>query len=332
MADTASRSFPVPDGLDGRARRRRAREAARLLAHASRPRSPSPGACSSTAAPSASPTGCPPAPGSRSSGWRSGAVQIVPIAVPDLGIVYDDDDIVVDRQARRRRRASLAGLDRPDRARRPRRRRASGSAPRAPPSARAIVHRLDAGTSGLMVVAKSERAYTALKRAFQEREVEKIYHAVVQGHPDPIAGTIDAPIGRHPTLRLEVRGHGRRQARPSPTTRRSRRSARRRCSRSTSRPAARTRSACTWPRTAHPCVGDTMYGADPMLSRAAGPHAAVAARHAARLRAPGDGGAGGVREPLPGRPPTRARPSSNPRADPFCADQDTPSDCLADQD
>jgi 23S rRNA pseudouridine1911/1915/1917 synthase len=61
-----------------------------------------------------------------------------------------------------------------------------------------IVHRLDAGTSGLMVVARSERAYTDLKRQFHDREVEKIYHAVVQGHPDPLAGTIDAPIGRHP--------------------------------------------------------------------------------------------------------------------------------------
>ncbi|MCU1431539.1 MAG: pseudouridine synthase [Actinotalea sp.] len=62
-----------------------------------------------------------------------------------------------------------------------------------------IVHRLDVGTSGLMVVAKSEHAYSALKRAFKERTVEKVYHAVVQGHPEPTTGTIDAPIGRHPT-------------------------------------------------------------------------------------------------------------------------------------
>lgn len=62
-----------------------------------------------------------------------------------------------------------------------------------------IVHRLDVGTSGLMVVAKSERAYTILKRAFKERTVEKVYHAVVQGHPEPTVGTIDAPIGRHPS-------------------------------------------------------------------------------------------------------------------------------------
>ena len=62
-----------------------------------------------------------------------------------------------------------------------------------------VVHRLDVGTSGLMAVAKSEHAYTVLKRAFRERTVDKIYHAVVQGHPEPTVGTIDAPIGRHPS-------------------------------------------------------------------------------------------------------------------------------------
>lgn len=66
------------------------------------------------------------------------------------------------------------------------------------PERTGIVHRLDVGTSGVMVVAKTEHAYTALKRAFQDRTVEKVYHAVVQGLPDPLEGTIDAPIGRHP--------------------------------------------------------------------------------------------------------------------------------------
>jgi 23S rRNA pseudouridine1911/1915/1917 synthase len=60
-----------------------------------------------------------------------------------------------------------------------------------------IVQRLDVGTSGVMVVALSERAYTVLKRAFKQRTVDKRYHALVQGHPDPSSGTIDAPIGRH---------------------------------------------------------------------------------------------------------------------------------------
>ena len=62
-----------------------------------------------------------------------------------------------------------------------------------------VVHRLDAGTTGVMVVAKSERAYSALKRAFKERTVDKRYGALVQGHPDPTSGTIDAPIDRHPS-------------------------------------------------------------------------------------------------------------------------------------
>jgi 23S rRNA pseudouridine1911/1915/1917 synthase len=61
-----------------------------------------------------------------------------------------------------------------------------------------IVHRLDVGTSGLMIVAKTDRAYTTLKDAFRDHAVEKIYHALVQGHMDPVTGTIDAPIDRHP--------------------------------------------------------------------------------------------------------------------------------------
>ncbi|MBN9643124.1 RluA family pseudouridine synthase [Corynebacterium mendelii] len=70
-----------------------------------------------------------------------------------------------------------------------------------PPERKGIVQRLDVGTSGVMVVAASERGYTVLKRAFKYRTVTKTYHALVQGHPDPTTGTIDAPIGRHP-------GHG----------------------------------------------------------------------------------------------------------------------------
>lgn len=61
-----------------------------------------------------------------------------------------------------------------------------------------VVHRLDAGTSGLMIIAKTEAAYLKLKEMFREREVEKTYHALVQGHMDPSTGTIDAPIDRHP--------------------------------------------------------------------------------------------------------------------------------------
>lgn len=67
------------------------------------------------------------------------------------------------------------------------------------PERQGVVHRLDVGTSGLMVVAKSERAYTSLKRAFKARTVDKTYHALVQGHPDPSRGTIEGPIDRDPT-------------------------------------------------------------------------------------------------------------------------------------
>jgi len=60
-----------------------------------------------------------------------------------------------------------------------------------------IVSRLDVGTSGLMVLTKTEIAYSRMKQAFRDRVVDKTYHALAQGHPDPSAGTIDAPIGRH---------------------------------------------------------------------------------------------------------------------------------------
>jgi 23S rRNA pseudouridine1911/1915/1917 synthase len=67
-----------------------------------------------------------------------------------------------------------------------------------PAERQGIVHRLDVGTSGLMIVAKSDQAFHVLKDAFRNRTVEKIYHAMVQGHMDPTTGTIDAPIDRHP--------------------------------------------------------------------------------------------------------------------------------------
>src|SRR5690625_541954 len=67
-----------------------------------------------------------------------------------------------------------------------------------PAERQGVVHRLDAGTSGVMVVAKSEIAYSRLKDGFRQRTIHRVYHAVVQGHMDPLRGTIDAPIGRHP--------------------------------------------------------------------------------------------------------------------------------------
>lgn len=68
-----------------------------------------------------------------------------------------------------------------------------------PSERKGIVHRLDVGTSGLMVVTKSQRAYVSIKDQFRDRSVDKIYHTLIQGRLDPINGTIEAPIDRHPT-------------------------------------------------------------------------------------------------------------------------------------
>ncbi|OGP85937.1 MAG: hypothetical protein A2Z08_00585 [Deltaproteobacteria bacterium RBG_16_54_11] len=61
-----------------------------------------------------------------------------------------------------------------------------------------IVHRLDKGTSGVMVVAKNDLAHEALVRQFQKREVKKIYLALVYGRVEAEKGAITAPLGRHP--------------------------------------------------------------------------------------------------------------------------------------
>ena len=67
-----------------------------------------------------------------------------------------------------------------------------------PAERQGIVQRLDVGTSGLMMVAKTDAAYLKLKDMFRNREIKKIYHALAQGHVEPSIGTIDAPIDRHP--------------------------------------------------------------------------------------------------------------------------------------
>lgn len=74
-----------------------------------------------------------------------------------------------------------------------------------------IVHRLDRGTSGVMVVAKHDRAHRELSRQFQDREVSKTYLALVWGTPKTVR-TIDTPIGRDPRNRKRMSGrahHGR---------------------------------------------------------------------------------------------------------------------------
>lgn len=67
-----------------------------------------------------------------------------------------------------------------------------------------IVHRIDKNTSGLMVVAKTERAHTALSAAFADRTIERAYWAAAWGMPQPREGEIDRPIGRSPTNRKKM--------------------------------------------------------------------------------------------------------------------------------
>jgi 23S rRNA pseudouridine1911/1915/1917 synthase len=132
-----------------------------------------------------------------------------------------------------------------------------------------IVHRLDVGTSGLMVVAKSEHAYRVLKDAFRERTVDKRYHALVQGHPDPLVGTVDAPIDRHPTsaYKYAVVSGGRDSVTHYETLEAFRHATLLDIRLETGRThQIRVHMAAL----RHPCVGDITYGADPVLSKRLG--------------------------------------------------------------
>ena len=132
-----------------------------------------------------------------------------------------------------------------------------------------IVHRLDVGTSGCMVVAKSERAYTVLKDAFRDRTVDKRYHALVQGHPDPSTGTVDAPIDRHPTsaYKFAVVAGGRDSVTHYETLEAFRHASLLDIHLETGRThQIRVHMAAL----KHPCVGDVTYGADPTLSKRLG--------------------------------------------------------------
>ena len=132
-----------------------------------------------------------------------------------------------------------------------------------------IVHRLDVGTTGLMVVAKSERAYSALKTAFRERTVDKGYRALVQGHPDPSRGTIDAPIDRHPSA--EYRWAVVAAGRPSVTHYDTVEAFRAASLLDVRLETGRTHQIRVhMSALRHPCVGDVTYGADPTLAERLG--------------------------------------------------------------
>jgi 23S rRNA pseudouridine1911/1915/1917 synthase len=132
-----------------------------------------------------------------------------------------------------------------------------------------IVQRLDVGTSGVMVIAKSERSYSVLKNAFRHRTVDKTYHALVQGYPDPLSGTVDAPIGRHPKYdyKFAVMADGRHSVTHYETLEAHRFASLLEIHLETGRThQIRVHMAAL----KHPCVGDITYGADPTLARRVG--------------------------------------------------------------
>lgn len=190
--------------------------------------------------------------------------QIVPQQVAGVSIVYDDDSIVVvDKPAGVAAHPSV-GWSGPDVLG-----HLAGAGFRIStsgvPERKGIVQRLDVGTSGLMVVAKSENAYTILKRAFKTRTVDKTYHTLVQGHPDPFTGTVEAPVGRHPgaDYKMAVLAAGR----PSVTHYDTLEAFVGTTLLTVSLETGRTHQIRVhMSAIKHPCVGDLTYGADPVLA------------------------------------------------------------------
>ena len=196
------------------------------------------------------------------------ALEIVPEIVEGIAIIHDDESIVViDKPVGVAVHPSpgwagptvvghLAGAGF---------RIATGGAP----ERQGIVQRLDVGTSGVMVICKSEHAYSTLKDAFRQRTVTKTYHALVQGHPDPHEGTVDAPIGRHPKAdyKFAVMADGRASVTHYLTLEAHRFASLLEVQLETGRThQIRVHMAAL----KHPCVGDISYGADPMLAKRVG--------------------------------------------------------------
>jgi len=196
------------------------------------------------------------------------AVAAIPEPVPGMRVLFDDDDVVVvDKPVGVAAHPSpgwtgptvIGGL-----AAAGYRVSTSGASER-----QGIVHRLDVGTSGVMAVAKSERAYTSLKQQFRDRTVDKVYHAVVQGHCDPLSGTVDAPVGRHPQhdYKWAVVSEGKPSVTHYDTLEAFPHASLLEIHLETGR-THQIRVHMSALR--HPCAGDLMYGADPELARRLG--------------------------------------------------------------
>lgn len=199
---------------------------------------------------------------------ESPTLAVIAEPVPGMTIVHDDADIVVvDKPVGVAAHPSvgwdgpnvLSGL------------KAAGYriTTSGAPERQGIVSRLDVGTSGLMVVCKSERAYTVLKNAFRDRTVDKTYHALVQGLPDPVVGTIDAPIGRHPNhdYKFAVMDSGKHAVTHYEVLEAFRHASLVEVHLETGRThQIRVHMAAV----KHPCCGDPLYGADPTLAKKLG--------------------------------------------------------------
>jgi 23S rRNA pseudouridine1911/1915/1917 synthase len=188
--------------------------------------------------------------------------------VPGMGILYEDDDIVVVNKPVGVAAHPTTGWTGPT---------VLGGllgaghtiATSGASERQGIVHRLDANTTGAMVVAKSEVAYSRLKRAFKERRIDKRYQALVQGHPDPFRGTVDAPIDRHPSGdgRFAVVAGGK----PSVTHYETVEAFRAATLLDIDLETGRTHQIRVhMSAIRHPCAGDMAYGADPTLAERLG--------------------------------------------------------------
>jgi 23S rRNA pseudouridine1911/1915/1917 synthase len=195
---------------------------------------------------------------------RAEPAGVPEVDVPGLVVLHADADIiVVDKPVGVAAHPSL-GFEGPSvtRVLRARGYRLSTSGA---PERRGVVQRLDVGTSGVMVLAASEPAYSSLKQQFRDRTPQKVYHALVQGLPDPLRGTIDAPIARHPghDWKFGVVAGGRRSVTHYEVLEAFRYASLLEIHLETGR-THQIRVHMSAIR--HPCVGDLTYGADPVLA------------------------------------------------------------------